>query len=93
MFITLFYFISLKNKEEWSHVFLIASIIHFIGVIFYGIFASGEKQQWADPKEEEDLNKLSSNNETKGEDEKYKSYGATSIENPMFDKNNTNTFK
>jgi hypothetical protein len=33
-------------------VFLIASIIHFFGVIFYAIFASGEKQPWADPKEE-----------------------------------------
>jgi ACS family sodium-dependent inorganic phosphate cotransporter-like MFS transporter 6/7/8 len=34
-------------------VFLVASLIHFGGVIFYGIFASGEKQPWADPKEEE----------------------------------------
>ena len=43
-----------KTKEEWSHVFLIASLIHFGGVIFYGIFASGEKQPWADPKDEEE---------------------------------------
>ena len=43
-------------------MFVIASVIHFIGVIFYGIFASGEKQPWADPKEdEEDLNKASAN--------------------------------
>jgi ACS family sodium-dependent inorganic phosphate cotransporter-like MFS transporter 6/7/8 len=34
-------------------VFLIASIIHFCGIVFYGIFASGEKQPWADPKEDE----------------------------------------
>ena len=32
---------------EWQHVFLIASCIHFVGVIFYGIFASGELQDWA----------------------------------------------
>ncbi len=32
---------------EWHHVFLIASGIHFVGVIFYGIFASGEVQDWA----------------------------------------------
>ena len=30
-------------------MFLIASLIHFGGVIFYGLFASGEKQPWADP--------------------------------------------
>ena len=33
---------------EWSHVFLIASSIHFMGVIFYAIFASGELQPWAE---------------------------------------------
>lgn len=30
-------------------MFLIAGAIHFVGVIFYAIFASGEKQPWADP--------------------------------------------
>lgn len=30
-------------------MFLIASMVHYGGVIFYGIFASGEKQPWADP--------------------------------------------
>ena len=43
-----------KTREEWSHVFLIASLIHFGGVIFYGIFASGEKQPWANPIDEAD---------------------------------------
>jgi len=45
-FILFFY---LKTREEWAHVFLIASLIHFGGVIFYGMFASGEKQPWAEP--------------------------------------------
>jgi ACS family sodium-dependent inorganic phosphate cotransporter-like MFS transporter 6/7/8 len=36
-----------KIHMEWQHVFLIASSIHFVGVIFYGIFASGEQQEWA----------------------------------------------
>ena len=36
-----------KLSVEWHHVFLIASSIHFVGVIFYGIFASGELQDWA----------------------------------------------
>lgn len=33
-------------------MFLIASLVHFTGVIFYGIFASGEKQPWASAPEE-----------------------------------------
>jgi len=41
---------------EWQHVFLIASSIHFFGVIFYAIFASGELQDWAvDPPTEEKM--------------------------------------
>ena len=42
-----------KDKEElaeqWQHVFLIASSVHFFGVIFYACFASGELQDWAVP--------------------------------------------
>ncbi|CAG0893296.1 unnamed protein product [Darwinula stevensoni] len=40
-----------KKKEEWVSVFLIASSVHFVGVTFYGIFASGELQPWAEPYE------------------------------------------
>ena len=36
-----------KIEAEWGRVFLIASSIHFMGVIFYAIFASGELQDWA----------------------------------------------
>jgi ACS family sodium-dependent inorganic phosphate cotransporter-like MFS transporter 6/7/8 len=43
------FFCLLKTRDEWAHVFLIASLIHFGGVIFYGMFASGEKQPWAEP--------------------------------------------
>ncbi|KAL2076819.1 hypothetical protein ACEWY4_027583 [Coilia grayii] len=38
-----------KTREEWQYVFLIASMVHYGGVVFYGLFASGEKQPWADP--------------------------------------------
>ena len=41
-------------ENEWGHVFLIASSIHFVGVIFYAIFASGEQQDWAVDKVEDD---------------------------------------
>uniref|UniRef100_A0A8C1QHV1 Solute carrier family 17 member 6a n=1 Tax=Cyprinus carpio TaxID=7962 RepID=A0A8C1QHV1_CYPCA len=40
-----------NTREEWQNVFLIAALVHYGGVIFYGIFASGEKQPWADPEE------------------------------------------
>jgi len=30
-----------------------AATVHFIGVTFYGIFASGELQPWAEPTEEQ----------------------------------------
>jgi hypothetical protein len=45
-------------------VFLIASIIHFGGVIFYGIFASGEKQPWAEPPPANDDTSTRPSNET-----------------------------
>ncbi|KAJ8261625.1 hypothetical protein GJAV_G00156440 [Gymnothorax javanicus] len=38
-----------KTRLEWQNVFVIASMVHYTGVIFYAIFASGEKQDWADP--------------------------------------------
>ncbi|KAK5881044.1 hypothetical protein CesoFtcFv8_021894 [Champsocephalus esox] len=41
-----------KTREEWQGVFLIASLVHYAGVIFYGLFASGEKQYWAEPEEQ-----------------------------------------
>ncbi|XP_066439705.1 vesicular glutamate transporter 2 [Eleutherodactylus coqui] len=43
-----------KSREEWQYVFLIAALVHYGGVIFYGIFASGEKQPWADPEQTSD---------------------------------------
>lgn len=43
----------LQTPDEWQRVFLIASLIHVAGVIFYAIFASGEKQKWAEPPDEQ----------------------------------------
>jgi hypothetical protein len=42
-----------QSVEEWETVFLIASLVHFSGVLFYALFASGEKQPWADPEEDQ----------------------------------------
>ena len=38
-----------QTAAEWEGVFIIAGMIHFCGVIFYAIFASGELQDWAEP--------------------------------------------
>ncbi|GJQ65577.1 hypothetical protein Trydic_g7675 [Trypoxylus dichotomus] len=37
-----------EQSEHWKVVFILAAIVHFSGVIFYAIFASGELQPWAD---------------------------------------------
>ncbi|XP_033928242.1 vesicular glutamate transporter 1, partial [Melopsittacus undulatus] len=42
-----------KTREEWQWVFLIAALVHYGGVAFYGAFASGELQWWAEPAREE----------------------------------------
>nr|CAG4643905.1 EOG090X04X8 [Lepidurus arcticus] len=42
-----------KSVSEWQTVFVIASVIHFFGVGFYAIFASGELQPWAEPPRED----------------------------------------
>uniref|UniRef100_A0A8C3X7J0 Solute carrier family 17 member 8 n=1 Tax=Catagonus wagneri TaxID=51154 RepID=A0A8C3X7J0_9CETA len=77
-----------KTREEWQNVFLIAAMVHYSGVIFYGVFASGEKQEWADPEnlsEEKcgiiDRDELAEetelNHESFASPQKKMSYGAT----------------
>uniref|UniRef100_A0A7E4ZS40 MFS domain-containing protein n=1 Tax=Panagrellus redivivus TaxID=6233 RepID=A0A7E4ZS40_PANRE len=41
------------GPNGWVTVFVLASMIHFTGVTFYFWFASGELQDWAEPKDEE----------------------------------------
>ncbi|NXS76549.1 VGLU3 protein, partial [Pandion haliaetus] len=76
-----------KTREEWQNVFLIAALVHYSGVIFYAIFASGEKQEWADPEnlneekcgiidQDELAEETEMNNETFVSSKKM--YGATS---------------
>ncbi|KAK9511341.1 hypothetical protein O3M35_000010 [Rhynocoris fuscipes] len=43
-----------KSAEEWKIVFYIASFIYLIGAIFYGTFASAERQKWAIEMKKED---------------------------------------
>ncbi|XP_045635998.1 vesicular glutamate transporter 3 isoform X2 [Ursus americanus] len=77
-----------KTREEWQNVFLIAALVHYSGVIFYGIFASGEKQEWADPEnlseekcgiidQDELAEETELNHESFASPQKKMSYGAT----------------
>ncbi len=69
-------------------MFLIASLVHYGGVLFYGIFASGEKQPWAEPEElSEEKSGLvqhdqlaASSDESDGPDDPAFSYAAASGE-------------
>jgi ACS family sodium-dependent inorganic phosphate cotransporter-like MFS transporter 6/7/8 len=42
-----------QSRESWKTVFIMAATVHFIGVTFYAVFASGELQPWAEPSAEE----------------------------------------
>ena len=53
-------------------MFIIASCVHFAGVFFYAIFASGEKQPWADPPKEDNWKP----EDTLKSDDKMNSYGS-----------------
>lgn len=44
------YIIADNKPEDWRTVFLLAATVHLIGVTFYGTFASGELQPWAELK-------------------------------------------
>ncbi|KAG7455896.1 hypothetical protein MATL_G00245920 [Megalops atlanticus] len=81
-----------KTRLEWQNVFVIAAMVHYTGVIFYAIFASGEKQDWADPESTSDdkcglvdQDELAEETELNSESAltqgKMMSYGATA-ENP-----------
>ena len=48
-----------ETSHMWQKVFIIAAAVHFFGVIFYAIFASGELQDWAvAPSEDTDNMKM-----------------------------------
>jgi ACS family sodium-dependent inorganic phosphate cotransporter-like MFS transporter 6/7/8 len=46
-------FLSDQSRESWKVVFIMAATVHLIGVTFYGVFASGELQPWAEPTTED----------------------------------------
>lgn len=41
-------FVQKGTAYEWSHVFSLISIIHLVGILFYGTFASSKKQEWSE---------------------------------------------
>lgn len=48
-FLPVLYFDVFQTHESWKRVFLLAATVHFIGVTFYAVYASGELQPWAEP--------------------------------------------
>lgn len=42
-----------NDTKAWTTVFTIAACVHLFGISFYGYFASGELQPWAEPVQEE----------------------------------------
>lgn len=38
-----------QAKDNWSVVFTIGALVHLFGITFYGVFACGELQDWAEP--------------------------------------------
>ncbi|CBY10417.1 unnamed protein product [Oikopleura dioica] len=43
---------TVNAREAWRDVFVLAACVHIFGVVFYGFFASAEKQYWAEPHED-----------------------------------------
>lgn len=41
------YIVQDKTIDEWQYVFLITAAVYLIGAIFYGLLASGERQDWS----------------------------------------------
>ena len=48
------YLVEDKSVEAWQHVFIITAFIYALGAIFYGIFASGERQEWSKIDQDQD---------------------------------------
>lgn len=55
-----------------------AACVHIFGVVFYGFFASAEKQYWAEP--HEDMIRLYDEDDGFEDRKAYENYGATSNE-------------
>lgn len=65
-------------------MFLIASLVHFGGVIFYAIFASGELQPWADPPADEE--EWKPEDTLKGDSyDKMPDYGTVNENGPVYE--------
>ncbi|XP_076177673.1 major facilitator superfamily transporter 9 [Ptiloglossa arizonensis] len=46
------YIVQNKSPAEWRTVFIIAGTVYLLGAVIYGLYASGEKQSWAEDNQE-----------------------------------------
>ena len=53
---SLLFFFKFQTADEWHYVFYISAGIYLLGGVFYVIFASGNRQEWARPSETIDDN-------------------------------------
>lgn len=58
-----------KNPNSWSYVFIVAACIYMCGAVFYGTFASGDRQRWAEIDEKSGVGEENKN--TSDENSKY----------------------
>ncbi|KAH7731376.1 CBN-EAT-4 protein [Aphelenchoides avenae] len=70
-----------RGPQGWISVFLLASLIHFTGITFYAFYASGDLQDWAEPKEDEEPWKTMDVKQ-KGGGASYGAAGANSVQLP-----------
>ncbi|XP_013419304.1 vesicular glutamate transporter 2 isoform X2 [Lingula anatina] len=72
-----------KTAKSWEYVFLTASLVHFAGITFYGIFASGERQPWADPPHD-GFSEWKPDMDNPIQPHKSMSYGTLTSDGPIF---------
>lgn len=70
----IFFSRNLQSREEWKIVFCISSAIYLFGAIFYGIFASGERQPWAIEKSDVEGEERSNKDDEKRVDDAHNNY-------------------
>jgi len=71
------YLVEDKSVASWQHVFVITAFVYALGAVFYGIFASGDRQEWSKIDSDESFEDLTTETETLGTGPDNNGYGTT----------------
>merc|ERR1712150_159965 len=71
------YLVEDKSVESWQNVFIITAFVYVIGAVFYGIFASGDRQEWSKIDRDESFEELTTETETLPVGPDNNGYGTT----------------